>query len=43
MKKILIKSCKKVFEQSDYKNTEVNVAIANYFGVTYYNVSIKMV
>lgn len=40
MKKCLLKALKKVFEYPDYKNTEVNGAIVDYFDVAYNNVSV---
>lgn len=40
MKKNLLRTVKKVFEYPDYKNTAVNSAIANYFDISYDNVSI---
>ncbi len=40
MKKSLLQAVKKVFEYPDYKNTEVNNIIANYFDILFDNVSI---
>ena len=40
MKRSLLQAVKKVFEYPDYKNTEVNNAISNYFGISFNNVSI---
>ena len=40
MKKSLLQAVKKVFEYPDYKNTEVNNTIANYFNTSFDNVSI---
>ena len=40
MKKNLLQAIKKIFEYPDYKNMEVNGAIANYFDISFDNVSI---
>lgn len=40
MKNALLQAIKKVFEYPDYKNTEVNSIIANYFDTSFNNVSI---
>ena len=40
MKKSLLQAIKKTFEYPDYKNTKVNNTIANYFDISFDNVSI---
>ena len=40
MKKNLLQAIKKIFEYPDHKNMEVNNAIANYFDISFDNVSI---